>query len=54
MGKTTVIRALLSLYKLLLHLYPRRFRDEFAREMQVVLENALAAAAEAHLWAAPA
>jgi hypothetical protein len=48
----TVIHALLSLYKLLLYLYPRRFRDEFAREMQVVLENALAGAAEAHLWAA--
>ncbi|HUT20483.1 MAG TPA: hypothetical protein VM366_15105 [Anaerolineae bacterium] len=47
----SVTRSLGVLYRLLLHLYPRRFRDEFAWEMQAVFEHALADASEARLWA---
>jgi len=46
-----VTRTLLSLYGLLLYLYPRRFRDKFGWEMQAVLELALADASQARLWA---
>jgi hypothetical protein len=47
----SVTRSLGVLYGLLLHLYPRRFRDEFSWEMQAVFERALADASGARLWA---
>lgn len=47
----SVTRSLGVLYRLLLHLYPRRFRDEFAWEMEAVFEHALADASGARLWA---
>ena len=37
-------------YTLLLRLYPRRFRDEFAREMRAVFEDVLTEATDRHLW----
>lgn len=39
------------LYTLLLHLYPRRFHDEFASEMRAVFEDVLAEATDRHLCA---
>ena len=35
-----------NLYSLMLNLYPRRFRDEFAEEMNVVFKDSIQAAAE--------
>ncbi|MBC8445573.1 MAG: hypothetical protein H8D74_00085, partial [Chloroflexi bacterium] len=46
MTKMMTIRVFGSLYKLLLRLYPRHFRDEFAREMRAVFSESLDQAAK--------
>lgn len=46
-----VMGSLKGLFRLLLHLYPRPYRDEFGWEMQSVFEDALADAPRVRLWA---